>query len=53
MKELPAGEEGILMNEIYLKDIDVAKAVIDTVGYYSRSDFVELTGQSKICPDRD
>lgn len=39
---LPAGEEGILMADVDLKDIDYAKGMIDTVGHYSRPDLLSL-----------
>ena len=42
VKALGAGEEGILTAEIDLKDIDYAKALIDTVGHYSRPDLLSL-----------
>ncbi|TID17861.1 putative nitrilase [Venturia nashicola] len=41
-KALDAGDEGIVTAVIDLKDIDFAKAVIDTVGHYSRPDLLSL-----------
>ena len=40
---LPSGEEDILRADVDLPDIDYAKAMIDTVGHYSRPDLLSLT----------
>ena len=39
---LTDGEEGILVADIDLRDIDRAKAFIDTVGHYARPDLLSL-----------
>jgi nitrilase len=39
---LEDGEEGILVAEIDLRDIDRAKTFIDTVGHYARPDLLSL-----------
>lgn len=41
-KALTDGEEGILVADIDLRDIDRAKAFIDTVGHYARPDLLSL-----------
>lgn len=41
-KALTDGEEGILVTDIDLRDIDRAKAFIDTVGHYARPDLLSL-----------
>lgn len=38
----PSDKEGIMQTDIDLKDIDYAKAMIDTVGHYSRPDLLSL-----------
>ncbi|KAK9489344.1 carbon-nitrogen hydrolase [Lipomyces doorenjongii] len=43
----PAGKEGIMQTDIDLRDIDYAKALIDTVGHYSRPDLLSLVVNSK------
>ncbi|MCJ1379619.1 hypothetical protein MMC17_002721 [Xylographa soralifera] len=47
VEAFPAGEEGILQADIDLRDIDYAKAMIDTVGHYSRPDLLSLQVNSK------
>ena len=39
---LDAGEEGILVADVNLQDIDYAKAFIDVVGHYARPDLLSL-----------
>lgn len=41
-KGLGGGEEGIVTADVDLKDIDYAKAMIDTVGHYASPDFLSL-----------
>jgi len=47
VQPLPPGEEGILTADIDLKDIDYAKAMIDTVGHYARPDLLSLVVNPK------
>ena len=42
VEALTDGEEGILVADIQLRDIDRAKAFIDTVGHYARPDLLSL-----------
>lgn len=44
----PAGEECILQADIDLQDIDYAKAMIDTVGHYSRPDLLSLNVNTQV-----
>ncbi|KAF2814255.1 putative nitrilase [Mytilinidion resinicola] len=39
---LDTGEEGVLIADINLRDIDYAKTFIDTVGHYARPDLLSL-----------
>ena len=41
-ESIGAGEEGILVADINLQDIDYAKAFIDVVGHYARPDLLSL-----------
>ncbi|KAJ6002515.1 hypothetical protein N7451_005062 [Penicillium sp. IBT 35674x] len=43
-----AGDECILQADINLQDIDYAKAMIDTVGHYSRPDLLSLQVNTKV-----
>ncbi|MCJ1282132.1 hypothetical protein MMC26_001455 [Xylographa opegraphella] len=47
VEALSPGEEGILQADIDLRDIDYSKAMIDTVGHYSRPDLLSLQVNSK------
>jgi predicted amidohydrolase len=42
VEALEDGEEGILVTDVDLRDIDRAKAFIDTVGHYARPDLLSL-----------
>ncbi|KAJ9494071.1 hypothetical protein H2202_010499 [Exophiala xenobiotica] len=42
VEALEDGEEGILVADVDLRDIDRAKAFIDTVGHYARPDLLSL-----------
>lgn len=42
VEPLEAGEEGILITDVNLRDIDYPKAFIDVVGHYSRPDLLSL-----------
>lgn len=42
VEPLEDGEEGILVADVDLREIDRAKAFIDTVGHYARPDLLSL-----------
>lgn len=47
VKALDAGEEGILVADVDLKDRDFASNMIDVVGHYSRPDLLSLNVNSE------
>jgi nitrilase len=45
---LGAGDEGVLVADVNLRDIDYPKAFIDVVGHYARPDLLSLLVNPKV-----